>query len=99
MTALEERLKELTEIEAKIEAITAYNAKKEAIEEKKERIEKLKDELETQNDLVATVDPDLLDMMSQSASRSRERRGGNETVDIDESFTRLRKRLQRSIKR
>jgi cell fate (sporulation/competence/biofilm development) regulator YlbF (YheA/YmcA/DUF963 family) len=67
MTTLEDKLKEIAEIDAKIEAIMAYKEKKKAIEEKKESIEKLKGELRTQNDLVARVDPGLLNMMSQSA--------------------------------
>jgi len=88
MTTLHDRLKEIAEIDAKIEAITAYKEKKKAIEEKKESIERLKEELRTQNGLVANVDPDLLNIMSQSASRSRGRRGGDEAVNINESVRR-----------
>lgn len=39
MTTIEDRLKEIAEIDAKIEAITAYKEKKKVIEEKKESIE------------------------------------------------------------
>ncbi|KAK0655476.1 hypothetical protein B0T16DRAFT_384350 [Cercophora newfieldiana] len=93
MTTLEDRLKEIAEFDAKIEAITAYKEKKKAIEEKKESIEKLKSELKTQNDLVARVDPDLLKMMSESASRSRDRKGKGGTVNIDESVRKAKEKI------
>ncbi|KAK3323698.1 hypothetical protein B0T19DRAFT_443176 [Cercophora scortea] len=80
MTTLEDRLKEIAEIDAKIE-------------EKKESIEKLKGELKTQNDLAARVDPDLVKMMSESASRSRERKGEAGTVDIDESVRKAQEKI------
>ena len=94
MTALKDKLQQITEFEAKIEAITAYKEKKNAIEEKKKLIEGLKKELLAQADLVANVDSDLKDMMSRSASRSKERRGGPETVDIDESVSDDQKRVE-----
>jgi peptidoglycan hydrolase CwlO-like protein len=94
MTTLEDRLKELLEIEAKIELITAYKEKEKAVEEKKETITKLKDELKTQNALVATVDSDLLELMSASASRSKKRREKGETTDISESVTKAWERIE-----
>ena len=91
--SVEEGLRAIAEIDAKIEVITAYKLKKEAIEEKKGSIEQLKGELETQNALVAAVDPDLLDMISRSASPSNERRDGGATVDIDQDVTQAKERI------
>ena len=90
---LEEKLKQILEIEAKIEAIVAYKDKQEAIEKKRESIAKLREELVTQNALVATVDPDLLDMMSQSASRSKKKRAKGETRDISDSVAKAKERI------
>ena len=99
MTTIEERLKEIAEIDLKIEAITAYKEKKEAIEENKSLIEELRDELKMKNTLVASVDPELLEMMSQSASRSRGSRGEDETIEIATEVTEATERMQRLIMR
>ncbi|KAK0721848.1 hypothetical protein B0T26DRAFT_749320 [Lasiosphaeria miniovina] len=95
MTTIEDRLKEIAEIDNKIEAIMAYKDKKEVVEQK-ESIVKLRDELQVQNDLVASVDPSLLQMMSRSSSRSREKRQGSrdETTDIAESLTKAQDRIE-----
>lgn len=96
MTTIEDRLKEIAEIDNKIEAITAYKGKKEAVEQKKEAIVKLRDELQAQNDLVASVEPSLLQMMSRSSSRSREKRqrSRDENTDIAESLARAQDRIE-----
>jgi hypothetical protein len=100
MTTIEVRFREIAEIDTKIEAITAYKKKKkEAIEEKKSWIEERKRELETQQNLVAVIDPDLLDMMLGSASRSREKRGVDEADNIDESVIEAKEILQSLMKK
>lgn len=83
MTTLEERVKEILEVGAKIEAI----------EEKRELSTKLKDELIRQNALVATIDPDVLNMISRSASGSTEKRHGRAAVNITDSVINARKRI------
>ncbi len=95
MSIIDERLKQIAEleetIEEKIERIeekkteieekkTLVGEKGTAIESKKTWIEEKKQELEEQTAIVDSVPDDLLEMMSRSSSRSTEKRGIGDTV-------------------
>ncbi len=94
-----ERLKRIAEIDLMLETREAYDEKKKTVERKEEEIKNLKKELETQTSLVASVNPDVLSMISNSASRSRDRRRGGGTVDIDESARRAEAEIRELSKK
>jgi len=75
MSITDERLRQIAELEDKIEKKIAW-------------INDRKDELKKKTELVKDVPQDLINIMSKSASRSSGRRGQGETLDIDESATR-----------
>jgi len=75
MSIIDERLRQIADVEDRIEKKIAW-------------INDKKDELNKKMELVKDVPPDVIDMMSKSASRSSGRRGRGETLDIDESATR-----------
>lgn len=95
MSIIDERLKQIVELEERMEKKKMeiegkrifVEEQRTAIEARKTWIEEKREELEKQNTIVNSVPDDLLSIMSQSASRSTERRGRGDTIEIDESVT------------
>lgn len=75
MSIIDERLKQIAELEQRVQ-------------DKIDWIKEKRAELEEMTDLISKVPQDMKDMMSNSASRSSVRRGQGETIGIDESATR-----------